>query len=78
MVMALAPLAIGLAKRAGQSGVKRALAKKLGSRARTGARMGGRRRSRKGLTSKRKSDLLWLKNNIGKTAAANYLAKYGV
>lgn len=37
-----------------------------------------RRRTRRGLTQKRKNDLLWLKNNVGRTAAANYLSNHSI
>lgn len=33
-----------------------------------------RRRRRRGLDGKLRSDILWIRNNIGKTAAAAYLA----
>jgi len=67
VMLAAAPIAAKL----GRAAVARALAKKMGKRAGVG---GPKRRRRRGLDGKLRGDLLWIKNNIGKTAAANYLA----
>lgn len=40
--------------------------------------MAHRKRRRKGLTQKMRNDLLWLKQNVGKTAAANYLSRHNL
>lgn len=54
----------------------------LAARSRGNTRRGKRpfigKRRRRGLTAKAKSDLIWLKSHVGKTAAANYLAKHNI
>ena len=70
--MAAPVMALGLAVKGAKM-----LAKKRGAKAASARGRGGRRR-RVGLTAKRKSDLLWLRNNVGKTAAANYLANHSL
>lgn len=46
--------------------------------AKAGGRRPGRRRRTRGLTQKAKNDLMWLRQNIGRTAAANYLSRRGL
>jgi len=79
MVMFAAALAAKYGAKAATSGVKMALNRKMAaqgkSTARASAGVGGKRR-RRGLTAKTKSDLLWLRTHVGRTAAANYLAEH--
>ncbi len=72
-----APILFGLARMAAQMAQGGGAGLLLGAVARRGrgkgGAPGGRRRRRRGLTPREKADLLFVKDAIGKTAAANYL-----
>lgn len=69
-------MVMGLAGQAGILAAKAVVKKVTAKKSKTVST--GKRHRRRGLTQKRKSDLLWLRNNIGKTAAANYLSNHSI
>jgi len=73
MVSFLGPLLMGAAK----GGLSSAFGSSSVSAG--GLKLGGKRRRRRarGLTQAQKNDLLFVKNSVGKTAAAEYLALIG-
>lgn len=71
--MPLPVMAVGAAMSLGKKLLEKKKGRKAGARAIRGVY---RPRRRRGLTARRKADLLWLKANVGRTAAAAYLAQH--